>query len=78
MHLASAWAARQHIVLGQETTYKIPNEIVAIPLPPEQIELTAALATNDAMWSQTEITEKATAHAANVFLALNGDRPALD
>jgi hypothetical protein len=35
LHLVSAWATRQRIVLGQQTTEEKSNEITAIPAAPE-------------------------------------------
>src|SRR3954451_6134215 len=49
LHLVSAWAARQRLVLGQEATDAKSNEITAIPLLLERLALTGALVTLDAM-----------------------------
>src|SRR3954468_9006789 len=48
LHLVSAWAARQRLVLGQEATDAKSNEITAIPLLLERLALTGALVTLDA------------------------------
>ena len=64
LHLVSAWAARQRLVLGQEAVSEKSNEIVAIPLLLERLELTGALVTIDAMGTQIEIAEKIVARAA--------------
>ena len=58
LHLVSAWAARQRLVLGQEATADKSNEITAIPLLLERLELRGALVTIDAMGTQTDIAEK--------------------
>ena len=58
LHLVSAWAARQRLILGQEAVDDKSNEIVAIPLLLERLELTGALVTIDAMGTQTDIAEK--------------------
>lgn len=58
LHLVSAWAARQRLVLGQEAIDDKSNEIIAIPLLLERLELTGALVTIDAMGTQTTIAEK--------------------
>jgi DDE_Tnp_1-associated/Transposase DDE domain len=55
LHLVSAWAARQRIVLGQQATEEKSNEIVAIPLLLKHLDLKGALVTIDAMGTQTEI-----------------------
>jgi predicted transposase YbfD/YdcC len=55
LHLVSAWAARQQIVLGQQATEEKSNEITAIPLLLKHLDLNGALVTMDAMGTQTEI-----------------------
>jgi hypothetical protein len=55
LHLVSAWAARQRIVLGQQATEEKSNEITAIPLLLEHLDLKGALVTMDAMGTQTDI-----------------------
>jgi hypothetical protein len=49
LHLVSAWASRQRLVLGQEAVADKSNEIVAIPLLLKRLVLTGALVTIDAM-----------------------------
>jgi predicted transposase YbfD/YdcC len=55
LHLVSAWAARQRIVLGQQATEEKSNEITAIPLLLKHLDLKGALITMDAMGTQTDI-----------------------
>jgi hypothetical protein len=57
LHMVSAWASRQRLVLGQEATDAKSNEITAIPLLLERLELTGALVTVDAIGAQTAIAE---------------------
>src|SRR4029079_17938328 len=45
LHLVSAWAARQRIVLGQQATEEKSNEITAIPLLLKHLDLKGALVT---------------------------------
>jgi hypothetical protein len=45
LHLVSAWAARQRIVLGQQATEEKSNEITAIPLLLQHLDLKGALVT---------------------------------
>ncbi len=75
LHLISAWAARQRLVLGQEATEAKSNEITAIPLLLERLELAGALVTIDAMGTQTAIAETIRAKGADYLLALKGNRP---
>jgi hypothetical protein len=48
LHLVSAWAARQRLVLGQQAVDDKSNEIVAIPRLLARLELTGALVAIDA------------------------------
>ena len=77
LHLVSAWAARQRLVLGQEATEAKSNEITAIPLLLERLELAGALVTIDAIGTQTAIAETIRAKGADYLLALKGNRPAI-
>ncbi len=55
LHLVSAWASGQRLVLGQRACHARSNEIAAIPLPLERPALTGALVAIDAMGCQTKI-----------------------
>lgn len=77
LHLVSAWASRQRLVLGQEAVSDKSNEIVAIPLLLERLELTGALVTIDAMGTQTQIAEKIVERGGDYLLALKANRPVL-
>jgi predicted transposase YbfD/YdcC len=76
LHLVSAWAARQRLVLGQEACAEKSNEIAAIPLLLDRLELTGALVTIDAMGTQTTIAERILAKGGDYLLALKQNRPA--
>lgn len=77
LHLVSAWASRQRLVLGQEAVSDKSNEIVAIPLLLQRLELTGALVTIDAMGTQIEIAKVITGGGGDYLLALKANRPAL-
>src|SRR3954466_7041382 len=55
LHLVSAWASRQRLVLGQEAVGGKSNEITAIPLLLERLALDGALVTIGAIGAQTGI-----------------------
>jgi predicted transposase YbfD/YdcC len=76
LHLVSAWASRQRLVLGQQAVDAKSNEITAIPLLLERLELTGALVTIDAIGTQTEIAEVIRRRGGDYLLALKGNRPA--
>jgi predicted transposase YbfD/YdcC len=74
-HMVSAWAARQRLVLGQQATDVKSNEITAIPLLLERLELTGAIVTIDAMGTQTAIAETIVRRGGDYLLALKANRP---
>jgi predicted transposase YbfD/YdcC len=77
LHLVSAWAARQRLVLGQQACAEKSNEITAIPVLLERLELTGALVTLDAMGCQTDIATAIRAQGADYLLCLKDNWPAL-
>ena len=77
LHLVSAWAARQRLVLGQQATAEKSNEITAIPQLLEKLALQGALVTIDAMGCQRDIAAKISAAGGDYLLALKGNQPAL-
>jgi predicted transposase YbfD/YdcC len=77
LHLVSAWASRQRLVLGQQAVDVKSNEINAIPLLLEKLELTGALVTINAIGCQRSIAEAITAKGADYLLALKDNWPTL-
>lgn len=77
LHLVSAWASRQRLVLGQEAVADKANEILAIPLLLQRLELTGALVTIDAMGTQIAIAQAITERGGDYLLVLKANRPAL-
>ena len=77
LHLVSAWASRQRLVLGQEAVTDKSNEIVAIPLLLRRLELKGALVTIDAIGTQVEIAETIVDGGGDYLLALKDNWPAL-
>jgi predicted transposase YbfD/YdcC len=77
LHLVSAWASRQRLVLGQQACAEKSNEITAIPALLERLELTGALVTIDAMGCQTDIAKAIRAKGADYLLCLKDNWPAL-
>lgn len=76
LHMVSAWASRQRLVLGQQAVDEKSNEIHAIPLLLERLELSGALVTIDAIGTQTKIAETIVAKGGDYLLALKANRPA--
>lgn len=77
LHLVSAWAARQRLVLGQQAIDEKSNEIKAIPLLLERLMLKGALVTIDAMGTQVEIAQQIVDGGGDYCLALKENRPLL-
>jgi predicted transposase YbfD/YdcC len=77
LHVVSAWAARQRLVLGQQATEEKSNKISAIPLLLERLQLTGALVTIDAMGTRTKIAEAILAKGADYLLALKDNQRSL-
>lgn len=77
LHLVSAWASRQRLVLGQQAVDGKGNEITAIPLLLERLELTGALVTIDAIGCQKGIAQAIRAKGADYLLALKDNWPTL-
>jgi len=76
LHMVSAWASRQRLVLGQEAVEAKSNEINAIPLLLERLELAGAIVTIDAIGTQAAIAETIVRRGGDYLLALKANRPA--
>lgn len=77
LHLVSAWACGQRLVLGQDAVEDKENEIVAIPRLLEMLELTGALVTIDAMGCQKAIAATIRDKGADYLLPVKQNQPAL-
>jgi len=58
LHLVSAWASENHLVLGQVAVEGKSNEITAIPQLLDRLDVHGALVTIDAMGCQRAIAQK--------------------
>jgi predicted transposase YbfD/YdcC len=70
IHMVSAWATANHLVLGQVKTDEKSNEITAIPKLLEVLELKGCIVTIDAMGCQTEIAGQIVEQEADYTIAL--------
>src|SRR5246127_2780734 len=77
IHMVSAFAARQRLVLGQVKVSEKSNEIVAIPALLEMLAIEGAIVTIDAMGCQREIAAKIVDRKADYVLALKGNQGTL-
>lgn len=77
IHMVSAFAARQRLVLGQVKVAEKSNEIVAIPALLAMMAIEGAIVTIDAMGCQRNIAEQILDQKADYVLALKGNQGAL-
>src|SRR6202011_3039354 len=77
IHMVSAFAARQRLVLGQVKVADKSNEIVAIPALLAMMAIEGAIVTIDAMGWQREIAQQILAQKADYVLALKGNQGTL-
>ena len=77
IHMVSAFAARQRLVLGQVKVAEKANEIVAIPKLLDMLAVEGAVITIDAMGCQRDIARKVINKKADYVLALKGNQGSL-
>ena len=77
IHMVSAFAARQRLVLGQVKVAEKSNEIVAIPKLLDLLAIEGAIVTIDAMGCQRDIAQKIVDKKADYVLALKGNQGSL-
>jgi predicted transposase YbfD/YdcC len=77
IHMVSAFAARQRLVLGQVKVADKSNEIVAIPKLLKMLVIEGAIVTIDAMGCQREIAKAILEKKADYVLALKGNQGSL-
>ena len=77
LHLVSAWATENHLILGQQAVAEGSNEITAIPELLRVLELKGALVTIDAAGCQVEIARQIRAQGGHYLLAVKGNQAQL-
>ncbi|MEC4806357.1 MAG: ISAs1 family transposase [Jaaginema sp. PMC 1079.18] len=77
IHMVSAWASQNRLVLGQVKVDEKSNEIAAIPELLNLLDLSGALVTLDAMGTQTAIAEQIVEAGGDYVLSLKGNQPTL-
>jgi len=77
IHMVSAFAARQRLVLGQVKVAEKSNEITAIPKLLDMLAIEGAIITIDAMGCQRDIAQKIRDKKADYVLALKGNQGTL-
>jgi predicted transposase YbfD/YdcC len=75
--MVSAWSSNHKLVLGQVAVEQKSNEIKAIPVLLEQLDLKGAIVTIDAMGTQTAIARQIKSAGADYILTLKANHPTL-
>ncbi len=73
LHLVSAWATKNRLVLAQQGVAEKENEILAIPKLLEMLDLKGCIVTIDAMGCQKEIAQQIRSQGGDYLLALKGN-----
>lgn len=74
IHMVSAWASQNRLVLGQRKVNEKSNEITAIPELLKVLDLNGAVVSIDALGAQTEIAAQIVAQQGDYVLALKGNQ----
>ena len=77
IHMVSAWANANRLVLGQVKTDDKSNEITAIPKLLQLLEVKGCIVTIDAMGCQRAIAAQIIQRGGDYVLALKGNQPGL-
>ena len=75
IHMVSAWATAQNIVLGQYKTEEKSNEITAIPILIKMLDISGTIVTIDAMGCQKKIASLIIKKDADYVLSLKENHP---
>ncbi|WP_346293798.1 ISAs1 family transposase [Sphaerothrix gracilis] len=74
IHMVSAWASENRLVLAQLKVDSKSNEITAIPQLLKVLDLKGCIVTLDAMGAQTAIAQQIVAQGADYILSLKGNQ----
>ncbi len=77
IHMVSAWAAENSLVLGQVKTDEKSNEITAIPELLRLLDIKGCIVTLDAMGCQKDIAKQVIEQKGDYVLALKGNQSGL-
>jgi predicted transposase YbfD/YdcC len=77
IHMVSAWAQTNRLVLGQVKVDEKSNEITAIPALLRLLDVAGCIVTIDAMGTQTAIAEQIVAQGADYVLAVKDNQERL-
>ena len=77
IHMVSAWAHHQQLVLGQLATDEKSNEITAVPNLLDMLDIAGCIITADAISCQKGIARRITEKEADYVLGLKDNQPTL-
>jgi predicted transposase YbfD/YdcC len=77
LHMVSAWASENRLLLGQQACDSKSNEITAIPELIKNLEIAGSIVTIDAMGCQKEIAATIQEAGADYVLAVKDNQPTL-
>jgi predicted transposase YbfD/YdcC len=77
LHLVTAWAVRNRVVLAQRAVEDGSHEIAALPEVLAVLELKGALVTIDAAGCQVAVAEQVRAQKGHYLVAVKGNQPGL-
>jgi predicted transposase YbfD/YdcC len=77
IHMVSAWASANRLVLGQVKVDDKSNEITAIPTLLRMLDVAGCIVTTDAMGCQKEIAKTVVEKAGDYVLAVKDNQPGL-
>lgn len=77
LHLVSAWASENGVVLAQRSIDDKSNEITAIPKLLDDLMLKGCIVTIDAMGCQKDIVDRIREQEADYVIGLKGNQPQL-
>lgn len=77
IHMVSAWANEQQMVLGQLAVEEKSNEITAVPQLLDILDVSGCIVTADAMSCQKETVKKISEKKADYVLSLKENQPTL-
>lgn len=78
IHMVSAWATSQKLLLGQIKTEEKSNEITAIPKLLEKVDIEGSIVTIDAMGCQKKIQKQICERKADYVVNLKGNQSTLE
>ncbi len=74
IYMVSAWATDDHLVLAQQKVGEKTNEITAIPMLLDVLDLKGCIVTIDALGCQTAIAKKIVERGGDYLFALKGNQ----